>query len=306
MTHWRITTLLLGILTGLFSYVSHASTSDWRFDAEFGIEDDSNVVIDDTDQNANTQSLAQKLKLALGYQYKSKDKIYQSAINYSYLNTNYQDLNQFDSQLQILSGKLQKKFDNSKIGINAQWIDATLNGQSFLTVKQITPNLSYFFNKTNYLYSSLTLGRKTFNQSPDRNADQQALSTNYYRLFNGLNHYISLNAKHKQEDADWALYSYDQNELKIKYNYRQTWFELPHKLSLSFRVQKRDYDEVWHPQIDDFRVDKRHQWQAKWRIDWTEQFFSELALTRNIHRSNVSFADYSQNKIAFNFGVGIR
>ena len=306
MTHWRITTLLLGILIGLFSYVSHANTSNWRFDAEYGIEDDSNVVIDDTDQNANADNLAQKLKLGVGYKHKSQDKVYDTSINYSYLNTNYQDLSQYDSQLQLLSGKIQRKFDKVKLGINGQWIDANLDGQSFLKVKQLTPNLSYFFNKTNYIYSSITFGRKTFAQDPDRNADQQALSANYYRLFNGLNHYITLSAKYKTEDADWELYSYEQNELKVKYNYRQNWFELPHKLSVSYRFQKRDYDELWHPQIDEFRADKRHQWQAKWRIEWTELFFSELALTRNIHNSNVSFADYTQNKIALNFGLNIR
>ena len=306
MIRWRILTQLLITTIGLFSLSLHAAPSPWQFDFEIGVEDDSNVVVDDNDQNANADSLAQQLKLSAGYKHKSQDKIFESSVNYSYLNTNYQDLNQFDSQLHLVNGKIQKKFDDAKIGLSAQWIDAELNKQSFLNLKQITPNLSYFFDKTNYIYSSVTLGHKSFAQSPQRDADQQAISVSYYRLFNGLNHYITFSGKYKQEDADQSLYSYQQNELKVKYNYRRNWFNLRHKLSISYRYQKRDYDEQEHPQIGEFRADKRHQWQGKWRINWTEQWFSELSLTRNIHHSNISFADYDQNKIGFSLGFSVR
>lgn len=287
------------------SNVGATETSPWDFAFELGAENDSNVVNDDAEQNSGTDSVNRQLKLTLGYKKKLANKSNWSA-NYTYFNKDYLSIDKFDSDLHMVSLKTSRKFDAVKLGIGALFVDSNLNSKDFVQLKQISPNLSYFFNKTNYFHSTLSFGQKDFSSNDDRSTDQTAVAANYYHLFNGLNNYITAGVKFKDENASEAEYSYDLFEFKLSYTYRSKFFEWPSRLNLSYRYQKRDYSDEINDDIDAFRLDKRNQLAAKYRINWPSKFYSEFEFVRNFNQSNLASADYDQNKVGFLVGYKLK
>lgn len=300
-------TLFVSCLLIAITTQSSASTmpNPWTLAFELGVEDDSNVVVTDTDENSNRSSLSRRSKFSLGYKHKSEDKKSDSSISYSYFRQDFEDLSTFDSELSLLNVKTNYKLNNVKLGISGQLVDANLGGEDLLKINQVSPNISYFISKTNYLYAQATFGKKTFADAPERDANQMTLSANYYQLFNGLNHYISFGAKYKNEDAEFDLHSYDLFELKTQYVYRTKLLSYPARFNLSYRYQNRQYDDELHPSIDEYRHDKRHQLKASMRLDWTERWYNELTLTRQFNHSNVSFADFDRTKLGLLLGLSL-
>ncbi|MCJ8270334.1 MAG: hypothetical protein MJK04_13145 [Psychrosphaera sp.] len=279
--------------------------SPWDFAFELGAENDSNVVIEDTDQTSNTDSVNRQLKLALGYKHKTQNKTTLSA-HYTYFDKDYQSVDQYDSNIHLLSFKTSHKFDAVKIGIAALFVDSNLNSKDFIQVKQISPSLSYFFNKTNYFHGSLSFGEKDFSHDEDRSASQRGVSMNLYHLFNGLNNYITAGFKFKDESAIESEHSYNMFEYKLSYIYRSQVFDFPSKLNLSYRYQKRIYEEEFNDDIDDFRHDKRHQLSATYRIEWQPRWYSEFDVTHNANQSNLEAADYDQTRFGFLMGYKLK
>ncbi|NQZ06229.1 MAG: hypothetical protein HRT35_03620 [Algicola sp.] len=295
---------LFGLM--LFSADSNATQdSPWNLAFELGAENDSNVVIEDTDQTSNTDNVNRQLKLALGYKHKTQNNTKMSA-NYSYFNKDYESVDTYDSDIHLLNVKVSHKFDAVKIGIAALFVDSTLDSEDFVQMKQISPSLSYFFNKTNYFHGSLNLGEKDFAHDDDRSASQRGVSMNLYHLFNGLNHYISAGFKFKDESAIESEYSYNMFEYKLSYVYRSRIFDFPSKLNLSYRLQKRIYEEEFNDDIGDFRHDTRNQLAATYRIDWQQSWYSEFEVTRNLNESNLEAADYDQTKFGFLVGYKLK
>ncbi len=290
----------------MISADSNASDeSPWDFAFELGAEDDSNVVIEDTDQTSNTDSTNRQYKLALGYKHKTQNNTTMSA-NYTYFNKDYESIDTYDSDIHMLSVKTSHKFDAVKVGIAALFVDSNLNSQDFIQVKKISPSLSYFFNKTNYFHSTVSFADKDFEFDDDRSATSQGVSMSLYHFFNGLNHYISAGFKFKDESANDAEYSYNMFEYKLSYVYRSKLFDFPSKLDLSYRLQKRIYEEEFNADIGDFRHDKRNQLAATYRLDWTQNWYSEIDVTRNLNESNLAAADYDQTKFGFLVGYKLK
>jgi hypothetical protein len=275
--------------------------SPWDFAFELGAENDSNVVIDDTDQTSNTDSVSRQYKLALGYKHKTQNNTTMSA-NYTYFNKDYESIDTYDSDIHMLSLKTSHKFNAVKVGFAALFIDSNLNARDFIQVKKISPSLSYFLNKTNYFHSTVSLGQKDFDRDDNRSASQHGVSMNLYHLFNGLNHYISAGFKFKDESANDSEYSYNLFEYKLSYVYRSKIFDFPSKLDLSYRLQKRIYEEEFNDDIGDFRHDKRNQLAATYRIDWKQSWYTEFDVTRNLNESNLEAADYDQTKFGLLVG----
>jgi hypothetical protein len=302
----RIITLWVLLLLAITAHANEQPENPWKVGVEFGVEDDSNVVVDDNDSNTDSDNLNRQSKLSLGYNHKMTNPKIDSSFGYTFFSNDYQTLDAFDSKLHLFNFKTSRKFADVKLGLSAQWVDSSLDHNDFLQLKQVGTNASYFINKTNYLYSAVKLGRKTFAQDSDRNANQRTLSANYYRLFNGLNHYVLIGGKLKYERAQSQVFSYDLAELKAQYVYRKSILTVPTKVSLGYRYQKRDYANAWHPDINKYRKDRRHQLFGTLRLQWNNQWYSELSLVHNANDSNLAFADYDQSRISFLVGFELK
>lgn len=272
--------------------------SPWQFNLELGVESDSNVVIEDVERNSAADNLNYQSRVSLGYNHKTPNKT-EFGASYSFFRKDFHSLDDFDSDIHMVNLKASHKFDKAKVGINATRADAYLNDDAFVVYQQVTPNVSYYFDKKNFVYVSYTVGDKEFDELDERNADQQELGFNFYHLFQGLNQYVTAGVEYKDEDADELFYSYRQWQFKLSYTYRSRVFDQPSRIKLSYRYQDRDYNSDFHPILDEYRQDERNQLKLNWRIDLPHNLYSEFELTGNFNESNLEAANYDQTK----FGV---
>lgn len=275
--------------------------SPWQFNLQFGIESDSNVVVEDVERNSAADSLSYQSRVSLGYNHKTKNKS-EFGASYSFSRKDYNSLDSFDTDIHLVNLKASHKFKDAKVGINATRAKAYLDDDAFVVYEKVTPNVSYYFDKKNFIYLSYTLGEKTFEDLHERSADQQELGFNYYHLLQGLNHYLTAGLEYKDEDAEEHFYSYQQWQFKLSYNYRSRLFDMPTRLKLSYRYQDRDHDSDEHPLLGEFRQDERNQLKLNYRISLPNNFFSEIELTGNFNQSNLEAADYDQTKFGILIG----
>ena len=289
------------ILLGLFCSSGFAEEdSNFSGSLEAGVQSDSNVVVDEVEEGSDEDSNNRQFKFALNYKKALKDAGQWSA-SYRYNNKIYLSADGFDTELHIGSLGYSQKFDKVKLGVNVNYADASLDNKAFLKLKHVTPNLSWFINKTRMLNASWQYGTKDFADRPERSATQNTLSLSVSELFNGVNHYISVGGKLRHESADTAHHGYDQWSVRISHHYRTRLWDKPLKSVVSYRYQDREY-ELEHPQVGALREDERQQLQARFTLDWTDSFYNELTLTRNSHQSNLTAADYDQHKVGLMFG----
>lgn len=296
--------LICGAFLPLLLLNTNAFANDknpWQFSAELGIQSDSNVVVEDVDRDSATDNLAQHTRLSIGYNQKTDDK-FEFGGTYSFVSKNYRSLDEFDTDMRMLNLKASKKFDKVKLGINAIHVEADLNDDAFVVYKQVVPNLSYFINKKNFIYLSYLLGQKEFEALTQRDADQGEFGLNYYHLIRGLNNYITAGFSYKDEDAEDNVYSYNQLELKLAYTYRTKIADYPSRLKLSYRYQRRDYDQQEHPVFNLFRLDKRNQLKFSTKVNLTERLYSEFEVTSNMVGSNLDVFEYDQTKVGLLIG----
>ncbi|SFD65792.1 hypothetical protein [Pseudoalteromonas denitrificans] len=293
----------IGLLCTLlvFPSVFASEKSPWKLVFELKGESDSNVVNDDIEEDSGSDSISRQFKLAMGYKQKLSKKTNVGAY-YTYFSKNYLAIDGYDSDIHLVKLKTSHKFDKLKMNIDGIFANSTIDSERFLHLKQLSPSLSYFINKTNYLHGSVSLGKKDYEYLEERSVTQKSISGKYYYMLNGLNHYMTAGIKLKDENAREVLYSYDMLEFKLAYTYRMQLFDLRTRLNLNYRYQNRDYSDEEHWDIGEFRSDKRNQFRVAYRINWPLQLYSELELIRNFNQSNLDSADYNQTKIGLMLG----
>jgi hypothetical protein len=73
------------------------------------------------------------------------------------------------------------------------------------------------------------------------------------------------------------------------------------ELKLSYYYQRRDYDQIPDPVTEEFRLDKRDDWEMELTSHFTERFTTTLFYGRSQNDSNILQQQYQQNALSLMF-----
>ena len=260
---------------------------------ELGIESDSTIIIDEIDRVDATNNNANLLRLSLNYdyQYSEKDKFSGSVIN---IRKDFEKSNQFDSTLQIFSGSYSHEFANYSVGIRNQFIRSDLNTENFMNMEQYAPYVSFFVGRHWFVNLSYSFADKRIKTSDVRSAYNRELGVNLYYFLQGINHYVLFSTRYRDENARDDLFNYTSEQYRLSWVRKFHWGGLLHKLRLSTRFQRRDFNQKALPGTEDFRVDYQRQWEAQWETNINDNWLVAFTIRESEQDSNFIVAQYEQ------------
>lgn len=286
--------LALSALCGLPWYSFAESKHKFSGELGIGVEQESTQIIDliDTVQNADNSAVTVQFNLNFDFEPTDLDKLSLSA---NYIDKDFRQNNQFDSSLLITSFGYSREFKSYNLGVRNQLILSNLDGNRFLNMKQTSPYVSFFIGRKWFVNLSYIHADKNLQTNLERSAISQELSADMYHFFKGINHYLLFGLRARDENATSELFNYDATQFRISWLKKVELGGISHKIRLNWRYQQRDYDDVINPDIDDFRVDKRRQWDVQWESQISDDWAVLFNYRRNEQDSTLTTASYDQS-----------
>lgn len=275
--------------------------SSTKFSAELGIgaEYDSNVSIDELDATSNQSDYALIVDAELQLDQKLGDSS-DLSLTYDYSQSNYEQFTRLDRQTHLLGADLATDLGPVSSGLSLYYINARLDGESFLEYYRGSPYVSGFLAKKWFARGAYVYSDKTIEQREGRNAQSHAAEMDLYFFRRGLRSYFNLGYKFKDEDAVEEQYDYAANNIKLRYIHRfDVWSEVL-KFELSWRYEDRDYSAIT-PSIGEERYDKRHRIKVDLEYPLLEKGAIQLYAGYSDYDSNYPSADYDQHVVGTRF-----
>lgn len=265
----------------------------FKGELELGFDEDSTVIIDDVDRIQNIAGFSRNFRLFGNFEY-NPDEQTTFAVGYHNIVKDYHQDNDFDSRLHILSMSYSHDFEGFSAGVRSQGVRSDLASQKFLTMAQVSPYLSFFIGKQWYLNLSYRYAEKVLITSSARSGESHEVGADLYRFIQGINHYLLIDVDIKHENTNNALFHYDATQLRLGWVRKFDAWGKSQKLRLNWRYQRRKYDEVEHPDINEIRLDNRRHWEFNWELHLTTALQLNVKVHRNEQGSRLPGAIYDQ------------
>jgi hypothetical protein len=265
-----------------------------------GAEYDSNVSVDALDRTTNIGDNASLFKAKANYRLPlGKDTEFK--LGYSFSQSKHETFSNFDIRTQMASANIVHDFGSVKTGLAYRHSTAQLDGDDFLTLRQISPYLSGFINKKVFVRASYTQTDKSFDNRPVRDAESRMLGADVYFFLRGVRRYWIVGYKRENEDAQGPEFDFDANHVRVKYQQRFVVGGKDLKMGLGWRYEGRAYNGIT-PSINMIREDNRNRYQAEIEYPLTPSSFIQLEFERADYDSNLPSADYNQNLAIIRLG----
>lgn len=265
-----------------------------------GAEYDSNVSVDSIDQTTNIGDNSALFKAKANYKMPLGNDT-DLKLGYSFSQSSHETFSNFDIRSQMASANLVHDFGPFKAGLAYRHSNAQLDGEDFLTLKQISPYISGFVAKKVFIRTSYTQTDKSFDNRPVRDAESRMLGADAYFFLRGIRRYWIIGYKRENEDAIGPEFDFDANHFRMKYQQRFVLGGKDLKMALGWRYEGRAYNGMT-PSINMIREDNRNRYQAEIEYPLTRSSFVQLELERADYDSNLPSADYNQNLAVVRFG----
>lgn len=227
---------------------------DFSAGLEIGYKD--SVLVEELDLVTTLGDHFTRYKLKAEIEF-APDKNNEFAFSIGLTDRQYQDATDFDLQTLLATASYNYDFGDLKLGIDFRSADSELGGTDFLTLKHTEPYFTYFISRNHFLRGSYTTVDTELDNNQDRNSDADEYSLSYYYFINGLNHYVILGGKWREQDAEDDIYDFVSDVYRFSYIKRFEVFEQKFKFSTTYRYRERDYDSAVNPAISDFRFDEQ-------------------------------------------------
>ncbi|WP_040308480.1 surface lipoprotein assembly modifier, partial [Asticcacaulis biprosthecium] len=282
--------LFLAVLAG----PAFAAESPSPLSAEIsaGIGYDSNVAIDEIDQVSRVGDTTAELDAEVEY---SKPLGARTTAKFSYhlSQTLYQQYDAFNLQTHIATADLRHDFGSWDGSLTYRHIEARVDGDSFLTMNQISPSASRRFGKSFMVRGSYTYSDKSFRGRPTRDGRNDAVAVDGYVFLKGSDSYVSGGLKVAHEDAADDVFSYDSQSLKLRGVRKLTLGRTRLETQLSWAFEDRSYVGAL-PAIGEPRHDRRSVLSANVEMPVGRRGYFAVELESGNYDSNLPSADYSQ------------
>lgn len=292
------------ILAGAFSLVP-AGTAEAQdgldLNVELGAEYNDNVTIDSIDSTSRQGDSLLRISGSIGARAFEKGHTSLSG-RYSFFQSRYQDLSAFNLQIHGLSARLKSKVGKVNVGGSYRYDHIRLDGEAFLDVHSVGPDIGFLVAKKTYLTASYQFRTQTFSDPlrAERNANRHSGDTKlYFLLGDGRN--ITAGYRISRQTAGIDSLSYWGHTFDAGYKHPFKVGSKEATFRLRYRFRQKDYSGV-DAAIGDERRDKRHTARLGFEIPLTKglEFGAEYKYV--VSHSNVPAADYTGNSIRASMG----
>jgi hypothetical protein len=270
------------------------ATRGIEFSAEvaLGGEYDSNVTVEEVDRATSEPDYALNVDLGLGAQLPLSQRA-DLEVSYDFSQSSYRKFSEVDRQTHLLGADLALDFTKVDSNLSFFYILSRLDGDKFLELYRLSPAVSGFLAKKWYARGAYVYSDKSVTQSPERDADTNAVEGDLYFFYRGLRSYFNLGYRFKHEDAVADRLDYQSNGVKLRYILRFELWSRMTKLELAWRYEDRDYSAIT-PSIGEDRADQRHRWRADYEIPVWKGGAVQFYLSYANYDSNYEPVDYTQ------------
>lgn len=291
---------LLFVSASFKIYAADDNKNSFSTKIQVGIENDSNVAIEELDRDSREGDSLLSLGLNLDYENKL-DKDSKFSLGYSYSSDSYDEFDQFDLATNSLSANYSQKLDKYTLGGSLRYIVSDLDSEKFLTLGQGAFNVSRLLDKTRFLRAEYTYTDKELDTFTGRDSSKHGLAADVYFFLDGSKKYWVLGYKYEDEDAESDELDRSIHSLKANYTQKFPLFGREARARFKSRYQIRDYDSII-PSIGEVRDDDRLRLGVELEINFTENWFVLLEYELSDYESNLSASDYDQSIVALKVG----
>ena len=227
--------------------VGFAQTADQpvRLSAEVtaGILADSDVGLADLDQTTRKGDIALRIGARVNAEAKPAKKLTLRA-GYDFKATQYQDFSDFDLQTHLVTAESAYAFGKTDAGVLIAYADARLDGESYLTLNQVSPFVQHTFGDHFVLRGAYLRSERDFEAEDGRDATGNELTADSFILLDGTRRYFVVGASAGESEANDPQFSYSGGGGKLRYINRFDLFGTEAKLRLGGEFELREFDEA--------------------------------------------------------------
>lgn len=276
---------------------------------EGGFEHDSNVTVDELNASAEKSDQAWVFDAGLDGVLKPVDPLTIS-LGYSVSGRRYQNLDQFDQNIHLLSADMNYNFDPVTLGTSYHYSRATLGSEPFLDFRRASVYLGSLITDDVYLQASLQDKRKNFEDSDARDADIRGVSLDSFFFLDQAGSHFLLGLDGDREDAQADAFDNELLRFRTALVHKFTLAGEDNRLRFGWRYENRKYDQVdvtgSDPQFNNpltggltertesERADRAQILEASWRIGLNKAFSLEPSVSWGRYSSNEESADYEK------------
>lgn len=269
-----------------------AEPSGLAFELAAGAERDSNLNVVELDQSSQESATAAVLKAKLDARWQASPRLKLQA-GYSYAGRRYQEHEDFDLAIHKLSADASYDLGWFTPGLSHHVANAQLAGRDFLDLKQTSVHVSRLFNDRYYFRLAHTVQDKSFNEHPDRDADNRGFSADAFVFFNNARSFIALGGGSEDESANAEQFDYDGVTHHLSFSHKFTLGENDSKLHMGWRHWTRDYSGLT-PELDEQRNDSGQVTDLEWELGLSKNMALLSKVEFGQYHSNLPSADYDE------------
>lgn len=275
----------------LYGQQGKSFTFDAELAALFG--NNSNVVVEEIDLTTTTTDtfFTTRAKANADYAF---SKQHSASVSISYNDKQYSAADSFNLQTNFFSAGYKFKHEAYTINLDYRRASAKLGGNDFLVLTQVSPALSFFVNKQNFVRISYTRIDKELVNNPIRNAKSDEYGLGYYFFWKGLNDYFISSVKFRQEHTLEPIFNFSSYQVRFAYKKRYSAMGYNVRLTVDAKYRQRDYNETLNPAINEFRTDKRSAFGIVNEAEVLDDFFWNLELSYVTNNTNLANAAFSE------------
>jgi hypothetical protein len=273
----------------------------FRFEGRLGAEYSSNVAVPELDVSTGqgdwaaaisglieaSATPAGGLKLGAGYEFSQ---------------TLHDQFDAFDLTLHRAFAEAAYDFEVVTAGVLASFAQASLDGEDYLTLSQVSPYLSKSFGAAAFVRLAYVATDKSFEGRPERDATSAAVSADAQFLVGRAGDYVAINGRAVEEDASLAVFDFSGGSVRVGYVRRFPALDREMTLRAGVEYEQRDYDAP-HPLISAPRRDTRTGVDASLEAPITKNVFVEGSYRFANSKSNLATADYDEHLSSLKLGV---
>ncbi len=275
--------------------------SSFSFEASAGVEYDSNVSVIDLDVSTAADDFAGVIDA--GFEFETElGQGTEIELSYDFSQSLHGEFTEFDIQSHRGSVGIDHDFGKLSAGATYIFANATLGGDGFLTLQQISPFVSGFLGKTVFVRAAYEFRDKNFKNRTDRDAKVHAGGVDVFFFIDGVRTYILGGYKYEAENTVADRFDFQGHNFKLRFVKRLPFRGHDAKFELGWRYEKRDYRSIT-PAIGKVRNDNRHKVKAELEIPVMDHVYVLVEYEYSDFSSNLPSADYTQNFAGVRVGV---
>lgn len=275
-------------------------TISFSGELQAGATYDSNVSVDDLDANTGLGDWAATIDASGELKARLSSRT-DASLSYDFSQSLHQDFTEFDLQSHLASASVSHSFGKLRTGAAYRYIHANLGGDSFVTMNQVSPYVSFRISKALMLRADYSFTDKNFAGRTDRDAKTHASAIDAYYFINGSRTVLLVGYKYTHEDANDARYDHNGHSFKVRLTQKLTIGRQDAILRLGWRHDRRDYTGIT-PSILMKRKDIRDRLQTDLELPISRRFFVAAEYEYGNYNSNLPIVDFRQSVVAIKLG----